>query len=281
MKTRPLKRIEQAAMKTRLQKIYHKTFNTNDQNNQARGQYLNHPGEPASMADTTIGNNTQPPKGYQNSCDENQEPKDYQKTSNTNDRKNNQMNGHKSHPRRRYTTKTRKRCTASIIICRDQHSFYMKCGMGCAENCGHVQMAQAEVQDSIRVLSNGELINVAVMAAANTRPSTAAAILNAQTGLAISRKQIAYLLGMNRLADKLNSDVIHRALSRSQKEEEKWSADDNMLEYLERIGASYCCLYHSGASSELRQNQKSKYYIVDMQYPLLIQLSQASHRCFL
>jgi hypothetical protein len=46
----------------------------------------------------------------------------------------------------------------------------------------------------------------------------------------------------------------------SPKEEEKWGADDKMLEYLERIGASYCCLYHSGTSSELRQSQKSKYY---------------------
>jgi hypothetical protein len=205
--------------------------------------------KPVSKANATIG-------------DENRAPKEYRKTSNSNDRNNNRANGHKGHPRRRYTTKTGMRCMASIIMYHDEHSFYLKCGVGCKEHCGHIQLAQAEVRDSIRRLSDAELIDVAAMAVANTRPTTAAAIVNARTGLNISRKQVAYLLGMSRLADKLNADVVARALnglSLAQKEAENWSADDKMLEYLERIGASHCCLYHSGASSELRQNGKSKY----------------------
>jgi hypothetical protein len=163
-------------------------------------QYLNH-SILARKKDEDIGN--------ENQSDENRAPKEYQMTSNTNDRKNNQNNGHKAHPRRQYTTKTYTRCSASIIICHDQQSFFMKCGVGCAEHSGHVQLAQAEVRDSIRVLSNEDLINVAAMATANTRPTTAAAIVKARTGLNISRKQVAYLLGMNQLADKLNLDVIH------------------------------------------------------------------------
>jgi hypothetical protein len=195
-------------------------------------------------------------------CDENMAPKEYRKTSNSNDRKNNRANGHKAQPRRRYTTKTDMRCLASLTISHDEHSFYLKCGVGCAEHHGHIQLADAEVRDSIRSLNDGMLVNVAAMAVASAQPTTAAAIVKAQTGLNITRKQVAYLLGMNRLAEKLNSDVIHRAingLSVAQKEEERWSANDNMLEYLEHVGASHCCLYHSGASSELRKNQKSTY----------------------
>ena len=83
------------------------------------------------------------------------------------------------------------------------------------------------------------LVNVAAMAVTSTQPTTAAAIVNVQTGLNInSKKQVACLLGMkNQLADKLNCDVIHHALnglSVAQKAEEKWSANDNMVEYLDR-----------------------------------------------
>jgi hypothetical protein len=69
--------------------------------------------------------------------------------------------------------------------------------VGCAEHHGHIQLAEAEVQNSIHRLNDGMLVNVAAMAVASTQPTTAVAIVNAQTpGLNITHKQVAYLLGM-------------------------------------------------------------------------------------
>ena len=105
---------------------------------------------------------------------------------------------------------------------------------------GHPQMSPNEIVNRKRFLDNGNLDNVAAMAAANIEPAQAASLTRSRTGQIFTRGQMAYIQGFSRMAKNLMDSEDHGTLHIDS------SPSDKMLNYLQRIGASFVCLYHMG-----------------------------------
>jgi hypothetical protein len=91
------------------------------------------------------------------------------------------------------------------------------------------------------------------MAAANILPSQAALFTRSSTGELFTRGQMAYVQGFSRMAQDLMDYSPQGAALPSD-----MSPSDSMLNYLQKIGASFVCLYHNGNTKEIRgQNRKA------------------------
>ena len=154
----------------------------------------------------------------------------------------------KAMPRRASTRRPAGCCTCSvrIVLQVDHFSFHLVCGRGDKNHMGHPQMSPNEIVNRKRFLDNGNLDNVAVMAAANIEPAKAASLTRSRTGQVFTRGQMAYIQGFSRMAQNLMDSEHHGTLRIDT------SPSDNMLNYLRRIGASFVCLYHHGRTKEVR-----------------------------
>jgi hypothetical protein len=156
--------------------------------------------------------------------------------------------------RRRNCTQrdTRCTCSAKIVIRLDQYSFHLVCGVGDNQHRGHPPMPSNEITNRKRFLDAPTLENAAAMAAANILPSQAALFTRSSTGELFTRGQMAYVQGFSRMAQDLMDYSPQGAALPSD-----MSPSDSMLNYLQKIGASFVCLYHNGNTKEIRgQNRK-------------------------
>ena len=174
----------------------------------------------------------------------------YRVTTYVGDKKNarGSNNSGKALQRRNCTQRdTRCTCSAKIVIRLDQYSFYLVCGVGDNNHRGHPPMAPNEITDRKRFLNVPTLENAAAMAAANIRPSQAALFTRTSTGELFTRGQMAYVQGFSRMAQDL-MDLSHQGTAPPS----DMSPSDSMLNYLQKNGASFVCLYHNGNTKEIR-----------------------------
>ena len=114
-------------------------------------------------------------------------------------------------------------------------------------------MACNKITNRKRFLDAPTLENAAAMAAANILPSQAALFTRSSTGELFTRGQMAYVQGFSRMAQDLIDLSPQGAALPSD-----MSPSDSMLNYLQKIGASFVCLYHNGNTKEIRgQNRKA------------------------
>ena len=114
-------------------------------------------------------------------------------------------------------------------------------------------MARNEITNRKRFLDAPTLENAAAMAAANILPSQAALFTRSSTGELFTRGQMAYVQGFSRMAQDLMDLSPQGAALPSD-----MSPSDSMLNYLQKIGASFVCLYQNGNTKEMRgQNRKA------------------------
>lgn len=114
-------------------------------------------------------------------------------------------------------------------------------------------MARNEITNRKRFLDAPTLENAAAMAAANILPSQAALFTRSSTGELFTRGQMAYVQGFSRMAQDLIDLSPQGAALPSD-----MSPSDSMLNYLQKIGASFVCLYHNGNTKEIwGQNRKA------------------------
>ena len=101
-----------------------------------------------------------------------------------------------------------------------------------------------------RFLGGASLENVAAMAAANIQPSLAALFTKSRgTGELFTCGQMAYVQGFSRMAKSLMDSGEHGTSTSSDS-----SPYNNMLNYQQKVGASYVCLYRNGKTREVRGN---------------------------
>ena len=109
----------------------------------------------------------------------------------------------------------------------------MVCGLGDNTHKGHPPMGHNEITNRKRFLGAACLENIAAMAATNIQPAQA----------------MAYVQGFSRMAQSLMDSGEYSTSTSSAS-----SPSDNMLKYLQKIGASYVCLYHNGKTRQVRGN---------------------------
>jgi hypothetical protein len=91
------------------------------------------------------------------------------------------------------------------------------------------------------------------VAAANIQPSQAALFTRSSTGELFTHGQMADVQGFSRMAQDLMDFPQHGTIPSAMS-----SPSDSMLNYLQKIGASFVCLYHNGNTKEIRgQNGKA------------------------
>ena len=143
-------------------------------------------------------------------------------------------------------------CRAKFTIRIDHNSFYLVCGIGENQHTGHPPLVANEIRNRKRFLDISTLENVAAMSVANIQPAQAALFTKRRTGQMFTRGQMAYVQGFSRMAKDLiaspNVDVDGTTTDSNS------SPSDKMLDYLQKSGASYVCLYHNGRTNELRGN---------------------------
>jgi MULE transposase domain len=88
------------------------------------------------------------------------------------------------------------------------------------------------------------------MSVANIQPAQAAVFNKACTGLIFTRGQMAYVQGFTKMAKDLMASPNVDATAIASKS----SPSENMLNYLQKSGASYVCLYNKGKTKELCGN---------------------------
>ena len=88
------------------------------------------------------------------------------------------------------------------------------------------------------------------MSVANIQPAQAAVFTKARTGQIFTRGQVAYVQGFTKMAKDLmaSPNVVATATASES------LPSENMLNYLQKSGASYVCLYSNGKTKELRGN---------------------------
>ena len=85
------------------------------------------------------------------------------------------------------------------------------------------------------------------MSVANIQPAQAALFTKARTGQIFTRGQMAYVQGFTKMAKDLmaSPNVVATATASES------LPSENMLNYLQKSGASYVCLYNNGKTREL------------------------------
>ena len=191
-------------------------------------------------------------QGVTTSTMEGNDTESYRLTSYIGDKKNSRgSNSSGKALRRRNSTQRNTTCTcpAKIVIRLDERSFFLVCGLGDNNHKGHPPMDHNEITNRKRFLDVASLENVAAMAAANIQPAQAALFTKSHTGELFTRGQMAYVQGFSRMAkDLMDSDDDATTGSSAA------SPSENMLNYLQKNGASYVCLYHNGKTKEVRGN---------------------------
>ena len=141
-------------------------------------------------------------------------------------------------------------CRAKFTIRLDHNSFFMVCGIGENQHTGHPPLLANEIRNRKRFLDDSTLETVAAMSVANIQPAQAALFTKAHTGQIFTCAQMAYVQGFTKMAkDLISSPNVDATATASEP-----SPSDNMLNYLQKSGASYVCLYHHGKTKELRGN---------------------------
>ena len=107
-------------------------------------------------------------------------------------------------------------------------------------------MAPNEITNCKRFLNVPTLENAAAMAAANIQPSQAALFTRTSTGELFTHGKMAYVQGFSRMAQDL-SDLSPEGTTPPP----DMSPADSMLNYLQRYGALFVCLYHDGNTKEM------------------------------
>ena len=142
-------------------------------------------------------------------------------------------------------------CRAKFTIRLDHKSFFMVCGIGENQHTGHPPLLANEIRNRKRFLDDSTLETIAAMSVANIQPAQAALFTKAHTGQIFTRAQMAYVQGFTKMAkDLIASPIVEDATTTASES----SPSDNMLNYLQKSGASYVCLYHHGKTKELRGN---------------------------
>jgi hypothetical protein len=121
---------------------------------------------------------------------------------------------------------------------------------------GHPPMACNKITNCKRFLDAPTLENAAAMAAAaNILPSQAALFTQSSTGELFTCRQMAYYVqGFSRMAQDLMDSSSQGAALPSDT-----SPSDSMLNYLQKIGASFVCLWcHNGNTKEMARLHKLK-----------------------
>ena len=141
-------------------------------------------------------------------------------------------------------------CRAKFTIRLDHNSFFMVCGNGENQHNGHPPLLANKIRNCKRFLDDSTLETVAAMSVANIQPAQATLFTKAHTGQIFIRAQMAYVQGFTKMAkDLIASPNVDATATASES-----SPSDNMLNYLQKSGASYVCLYHTGKTKELRGN---------------------------
>jgi hypothetical protein len=175
----------------------------------------------------------------------------YRATSYTGDKKN--ARGCKSSGlalKRRNSTLRHTSCTCRVkfTLRLDQNSFFLVCGIGENQHTGHPPLHSNEIRNRKRFLDLSTLETVAAMSVANIQPAQAALFTKARTGQIFTRGQMAYVQGFTRMAkDSMPPPYDDSTVSES-------SPSENMLNYLQKSGASYVCLYNNGITKEKNQD---------------------------
>jgi MULE transposase domain len=139
-------------------------------------------------------------------------------------------------------------CRVKFTLRSDQNSFFLVCGIGENQHTGHPPLHSNEIRNRKRFLDLSTLETVAAMSVANIQPAQAALFTKARTGQIFTRGQMAYVQGFTRMAkDFMPPPYDDSTVSES-------SPSENMLNYLQKSGASYVCLYNNGITKELRGN---------------------------
>ena len=176
----------------------------------------------------------------------------YRVTSYTGDKKN--ARGCKSSGlslKRRNSTLRHTSCTCRVkfTLRIDQNSFFLVCGIGENQHtAGHPPLHSNEIRNRKRFLDLSTLETVAAMSVANIQPAQAALFTKARTGQIFTRGQMAYVQGFTRMA----KDFVPPPYDDATASES--SPSENMLNYLQKSGASYVCLFNNGKTKELRGN---------------------------
>ncbi len=119
---------------------------------------------------------------------------------------------------------------------------FLVSGIGENQHTGHPRFLANEIWKCKRFLDNSTQETVAAMSGANIHPAQAALFTKAHTGQIFTRAQMAYVQGFTKMAkDLIASPNVDATATASES-----SPSDNMLNYLQKCGASYVCLYHHG-----------------------------------
>jgi hypothetical protein len=94
------------------------------------------------------------------------------------------------------------------------------------------------------------LETVAAMSVTKIHPAQAAVFTKARTGQIITCGQMAYVQGFTKVAKDLMASLNVDAITTASES----LPSENMLNYLQKSGASYVCLYNNGKTKELRGN---------------------------
>jgi hypothetical protein len=130
----------------------------------------------------------------------------------------------------------------------------MVCGIGENQHTGHPPLLVAnKIRNRERFLDDSTLETVHAMSVANIQPAQATLFTKAHTGQIFIRAQMAYVQGFTKIT-KMAKDLIASPNVDATATASESSPSDNMLNYLQKSGASYVCLYHNGKTKELRGN---------------------------
>ena len=131
------------------------------------------------------------------------------------------------------------------------NSFFLVCGIGENQHTdGHPPLYFNKIRNCKRFLDLSTLETVAAMSVANIQPAQAAVLTKVRTGQIFTHGQMAYVQGFTKMAkDLMASPNVDATATASES-----LPSENTLNYLQKCGASYVCLYHNGKTKKLCGN---------------------------
>ncbi|KAG7341732.1 SWIM zinc finger domain protein [Nitzschia inconspicua] len=175
------------------------------------------------------------------------------------DRKNSRGPKGQSLPKRTSTSKatnSKETCKVKLAFDADSVSMFLVCGIGESQHEGHLPRYAIDMATRKRIVPAAATDFQKMSANHNIGPGKTAAMVEEEFGLHLTRRQVAQMQQMAKLADDLNdTDELEQYKHLD-------SDTDRVLAYLKKKGATYCVLYHGvqGTSAELvpQTQQKTK-----------------------
>ncbi|KAG7358240.1 hypothetical protein IV203_014827 [Nitzschia inconspicua] len=157
------------------------------------------------------------------------------------DRKNSRGPKGQSLPKRTNTSKatnSKETCKVKLAFDADSVSMFLVCGIGESQHEGHLPRNAIDMATRKRIVPAAATDFQKMSANHNIGPGKTAAMVEEEFGLHLTRRQVAQMQQMAKLADDLNdTDELEQYKHLD-------SDTDRVLAYLKKKGATYCALYH-------------------------------------